>query len=112
MRIKKGDNIIVISGKDRGKLGKIIRVLPARRSLGAGGPNNEKVIVENINLKKKHQRPKTGGKKGEKIEVPRPIPGSTVALVCKNCGKPTRAGRQILPDGKKIRICKKCGLET
>jgi len=102
MRIKKGDNIIVISGKDRGKQGKIIKVLP----------NNEKVIVGNINLKKKHQRPKTGGKKGEKIEVPRPIPGSTVALVCKNCGKPTRAGRQILPDGKKIRICKKCGLET
>ena len=102
MRIKKGDNIIVISGKDRGKQGKIIKVLP----------NNEKVIVENINLKKKHQRPKTGGKKGEKIEAPRPIPGSTVALVCKNCGKPTRAGRQILPDGKKIRICKRCGLET
>ena len=102
MRIKKGDNIIVISGKDRGKQGKIIKVLP----------NNEKVIVGNINLKKKHQRPKTGGKKGEKIEAPRPIPSSTVALVCKNCGKPTRAGRQILPDGKKIRICKKCGLET
>ena len=102
MRIKKGDNIIVISGKDRGKQGKIIKVLP----------NNEKVIVENINLKKKHQRPKTGGKKGEKIEAPRPIPSSTVALVCKNCGKPTRAGRQILPDGKKIRICKRCGLET
>ena len=102
MRIKKGDNIIVISGKDRGKQGKIIKVLP----------NNEKVIVGNINLKKKHQRPKTGGKKGEKIEVPRPIPSSTVALVCKNCGKPTRAGRQILPDGKKIRICKRCGLET
>jgi len=102
MRIKKGDNIIVISGKDRGKQGKIIKVLP----------NNEKVIVGNINLKKKHQRPKTGGKKGEKIEAPRPIPSSTVALVCKNCGKPTRAGRQILPDGKKIRICKRCGLET
>jgi len=102
MRIKKGDNIIVISGKDRGKQGKIIKVLP----------NNEKVIVGNINLKKKHQRPKTGGKKGEKIEAPRPIPSSTIALVCKNCGKPTRAGRQILPDGKKIRICKRCGLET
>ena len=102
MRIKKGDNIIVISGKDRGKQGKIIKVLP----------NNEKVIVGNINLKKRHQRPKTGGKKGEKIEAPRPIPSSTVALVCKNCGKPTRAGRQILPDGKKIRICKRCGLET
>lgn len=102
MRIKKGDNIIVISGKDRGKLGKIIRVLP----------NNEEVIVENINLKKKHQRPKTGGKKGEKIEVPRPIPSSNVALICKNCGKPTRTSRRVSPDGKKIRICKKCGLEV
>ncbi|MDP3004045.1 MAG: 50S ribosomal protein L24 [Candidatus Azambacteria bacterium] len=102
MRIKKGDNIIVISGKDRGKRGKIIKVLP----------DNEKVIVENINLKKKHQRPKTGGKKGEKIEVPRPIPSSTVALICKNCGKPTRIGRRVSPNGKKIRICKKCGLET
>jgi len=108
MRIKKGDNIIVISGKDRGKKGKIIKVFP----------NNEKVIVENINLKKKHQRPKTGGKKGEKIEVPRPISVSTVTLICKNCGKPTRTGRQVpsagpsAQAGKKIRICKKCGLET
>ena len=102
MRIKRGDNIIVISGKDRGKQGKIIKVLTKEQG----------VIVENINLKKKHRRPKTGGKKGEKIEVPRPIPVSTVALICKNCGKPTRTGCQILPDGKKIRICKKCGLET
>ena len=101
MKIKKGDNIIVISGKDRGKQGKIIKVLT----------KEQRVIVENINLKKKHQRPKTGGKKGEKIDVPRPISISTVLLVCKNCGKPTRIGYQILPDGKKIRICKKCHLE-
>ena len=102
MRIKKGDNIIVISGKDRGKQGRIIKVLPARSA----------IIVENVNLKKKHQRPKTGGKKGEKIEVPRPISVSTVTLICKNCGKPTRVSRRVSPDGKKIRICKKCGLET
>lgn len=102
MKIKRGDNIIVISGKDKGKRGRIIKVLT----------KEQKVIVENINLKKKHQRPKTGGKKGEKIEVPRPIAISTVALICKNCGKPTRVSRRILPDGKKIRICKKCGLET
>jgi len=101
MKIKRGDNIIVISGKDRGKQGKVIKVLP----------NNEKIIVENINLKKKHQRPKTGGQKGEKIEVPRPVPSSTVALICKNCGKPTRIGFRTLPDGKKIRICKKCNQE-
>ena len=102
MRIRKGDNVIIISGKDKGKQGKVIKVLP----------EDEKVIVENINLKKKHQRPKTGGKKGEKIEVPRPIPSSTVALICKNCGKPTRVNRQLSPDGNKVRICKKCGLGT
>ena len=105
MRIKKGDNIIVMSGKDKSKQGKIIKVLP-------GQFNDGKVVVENVNLKKKHQRPKTAGKKGEKIEIPRPIFISTVALICRNCGKPARTGNKILADGKKIRICKKCGLET
>ena len=107
MRIKKGDNIIVISGKDKGKQGKVIRVLPTEG----------RITIENINLKKKHQRPKTSGKKGEKIETPRPVSVSSVMLVCKNCGKPVRTGYKILNDlptgkaGKKIRICKKCGLE-
>ena len=105
MRIKKGDNIIVASGKDKGKQGKVIKVLP-------GQFNDGKVIVENVNLKKKHQRPKTAGKKGEKIETPRPIFISTVVLICRNCGKPARTGNKIITDGKKIRICKKCGLET
>ncbi len=89
----------MISGKDKGKQGKIIKV------------KDDRVIVENINLKDKHQKPKAGGKKGEKIKVPRSVFTSTVMLVCKNCSKPTRIGRQILPDGSKIRICKKCGLE-
>ena len=93
MRIKKGDNVIVISGKDKGKQGKIIKVWP----------KDGKVIVENINLKKKHQKPKTGGKKGEKIEVPRPLSVSSVMIVCKNCGQPTRIGYKVLSD-KKIRI--------
>ncbi len=101
MKIRKGDNVIIISGKDKGKRGGVIKVLVKER----------KIIVENVNLKKKHQRPKVGGKKGEKIEVPRSISVSSVLLVCKNCGKPTRIGRQISPDGKKIRICKKCKLE-
>lgn len=100
MNIKKGDNVIIISGKDKGKQGKVIKVVL----------KNQKIIVENINLKKKHQRPKTAGKKGEKIEVPRPIPTAAVMMVCKNCGKPTRVGRKVISD-KKIRICKKCGLE-
>lgn len=101
MKIKKGDNIIVISGKDKGKKGAVLKVFTTEN----------KVIVENVNLKKKHQRPKTGGKKGEKIEVARPIAISNVSIVCKNCGKPTRIGHQISPDGKKVRICKKCKLE-
>lgn len=107
MKIKKGDNIIVISGKDKGKRGKIIKTYP----------KEQLVVVENINLKKKHQRPKTGGKKGEKIETPRPISVSSVMLICKNCGKSVRICYKILKDSsakrasKKLRICKKCGLE-
>lgn len=100
MKIRKGDNIIVIAGKDKGKKGKVIKVIP----------DEGRIIVENINLKKKHQRPKTAGKKGEKIEVPRPMAVSNVMLVCKNCGKPTRVGIEITPDGEKIRMCKKCKL--
>ena len=101
MKMKKGDNVVVLSGKEKGKQGRVIKVLV----------NEGKIIVENINLKKKHQKPKTGGRKGEKIEVPRPLRVSSVMLVCKSCGKPTRVGYKILPEGKKIRSCKKCGLE-
>ena len=100
MRIKKGDNVIMISGKDKGKKGKVIKSFPKDNS----------IIVENINLKKKHQKPKSGGKKGEKIEVFRPVAVSSVMLICKNCDKPARVGYKILSD-EKIRICKKCGLE-
>lgn len=101
MKLHKDDNIIVISGKDKGKRGKVIKILPW----------DGKIIVENINMKKKHQRPKTGGKKGEKIEVPRPFSISSVMLLCKNCGKPTRVGYNVSEGGKKARICKKCRLE-
>ena len=106
MKIKKGDNIIMISGKDKGKKGKVMKVLPG----------DNKIIVENINLKKKHQRPKTAGKKGEKIEVPRPVSDASAMLICSSCGQPARAGYKVLDNnlpagkaGKKIRICKKCG---
>lgn len=100
MKIRKGDNVIMIAGKDKNKTGKVIKVFP----------KEDKVIVENINLKKKHQRAKTGGKKGEKIEVPRPVSVASVMLVCKSCGKPTRASYQAISN-KKLRICKKCKSE-
>lgn len=101
MKIKKGDNIIVTSGKDKGKYGKVILAFPKERS----------VIIENVNLKKKHQKPKVSGKKGEKIETPRPISISSVMLVCKSCGKPSRTGFIINENGRKLRICKKCKAE-
>lgn len=102
MKIRKGDNVIVVSGKDKGKRGKVINA----------SPREQLIVVENINLKKKHQKPKSSGKKGEKIETPRPMSVSSVMLICKDCGKPTRSGYKILENEKKIRICKKCGLES
>lgn len=101
MKIHKGDDVIVISGKDKGKQGKVIKSLP----------KEQLIVIENINLKKKHQKPKSGGKKGEKIETPRPISVSNVMMICKNCRKPTRINYKILGNDKKIRMCKKCGLE-
>ena len=91
----------MISGKDKGKQGKVVLALPKENS----------VIIENINLKKKHQKPKVGGKKGEKIETPRPVSISSVMLVCKICGKPSKIGYAISENGQKLRICKKCKAE-
>ncbi len=97
MRIKKGDNVIIQKGKDRGKSGKVIRVL-----------NNEmKVIVEGLNLFKKHVRPKRQGEKGETVNVARPISVANVALECTHCKKGVRVGirreKNII-----MRVCKKC----
>ncbi len=100
MKIKKGDNVVIISGKDRGKKGKVIEALP----------KEEKVVVEGVNLKKKHIRPKKSGEKGQIIEMPSPIDASDAKIVCKECGQAVRAG--FKREGrKKIRICKKCGKE-
>ncbi len=97
MRIKKGDNVIIQKGKDRGKSGKVIRVL-----------NNEmKVIVEGLNLFKKHVRPKRQGEKGETVNVARPISVANVALECTHCKKGVRV---VIRREKNIimRVCKKC----
>ena len=98
MKIKKGDTVLVISGKWRGKTGKVLRAFP--REL--------KVLVEGVNIVKKHQRPRRTGEKGQIVEIPKPIPVSKVKLVCPSCKKATRVGYKIEGD-KKFRICKKCG---
>ncbi|OGF62682.1 50S ribosomal protein L24 [Candidatus Giovannonibacteria bacterium RIFCSPHIGHO2_01_FULL_45_33] len=97
-KIKKGDMVVVISGKDRGKNAKVINVFP----------KEERIVVEGVAMKKVHRRPRKQGQKGEVVSLPSPIHSSNVLLYCKNCGKGSRAGFKFLDDGKKVRICKKC----
>jgi len=100
MKIRKGDTVSIISGKDRGKTGKVLKALPKERRL----------LIEGVNLRKKHIRPKKEGEKGQIIKTPSPIDVSNVKIICSKCGEPTRAGYRI-EDDKKYRICKKCGKE-
>lgn len=98
MKIHKGDTVLIISGKDRGRKGKVIEALPKKG----------RIVVEGINLRKKHVRPKKSGEKGQIVTVPAPFNVSDLKLVCPKCGKATRVGYKV-EDKKKYRICKKCG---
>ena len=100
MNIRKDDKVVVLSGKDKGKQGKIL----------VSDPKAMKVIVEGVNVATKHQKPRKQGEEGGIIKVETPIYAAKVQLVCPKCGKPTRVGHQIV-DGKKSRVCKKCGAE-
>ncbi len=97
MKIKKGDRVKVIAGKDVGKDGVIMRVLP----------DKNKVIVEGVNIAKKHQRPTRATMQGGIIDKDMPIHASNVALICGSCGA-TRLGYRFDDAGKKIRVCRKC----
>jgi large subunit ribosomal protein L24 len=98
MSIRAGDRVKVIAGKDKGKEGKVLRVRPESR----------RVIVERVNMMKKHQRPTNKRPQGGIIEIEAPIHVSNVMLVCPSCSQPTRTGR-VREDGARIRTCKKCG---
>ncbi len=98
MRIRKGDRVRVLTGKDRGKEGEVSRALPAKN----------KVIVDGVNVAKKHQKPTRATMQGGIIDKDMPIPVANVAIICSSCG-PTRIGYRFDPDGTKIRVCKKCG---
>ena len=100
MNIKKDDKVIVLSGKDKGKQGKVL----------SADPKAMKVVVEGVNVATKHQKPMKQGQDGGIIKVETPIYVSKVQLVCPKCGKGTRVGHKIA-DGKKVRVCKKCGKE-
>ncbi len=99
LRIKKNDRVMVISGNDKGKIGKIIRVLP----------NKGRVVVENVNIAKKSKRKSQKDPKGGFIDFEMPIHISNVMLIDKQTNKPTRFGASILKDGTKVRISKKTG---
>jgi large subunit ribosomal protein L24 len=99
MKVRKDDKVIVLSGKDKGKEGKVLKA----------DPEDRKGVVQGINVASKHQKPRKQGQEGGIIKMETPIYASKVMVVCPKCGKPTRVGHEIAADGTKTRICKKCG---
>lgn len=99
IHVKTGDTVIVLSGKDRGKKGKVLQV----------SPKENKVIVEKVNMVKKHVKPRRMGEQGGIVKAEGAMYASKVQLVCPRCNKPTRVGHKLYDDGTKARICKKCG---
>ena len=99
MHVRKGDIVVVITGKDAGKKGKILEAQPKKN----------RVVVEGVNIVKRHMKPTRAEPQGGIIEKPAPIHVSNVMLFCSKCNRPVRVGKKILPDGKKERVCKKCG---
>lgn len=98
MTIKAGDNVLVITGKDKGKQGKVMEVFP----------ETNRVTVDGVNVVKKHQKPRSQQDKGGIISKVAPIDASNVMVVCPSCGKPSRVAHKEV-NGKKVRVCKKCG---
>jgi large subunit ribosomal protein L24 len=101
LKLKKGDEVVVLAGKDIGKRGEISRVIPGRSM----------VIVDGVNIVKKHQKQTRQTMQAGIIDKEMPIHISNVALVCKSCG-PTRVGYRFGTDGTKVRVCRKCGTDV
>lgn len=112
MKIKTGDTVVVISGKDNYKHEKAwldSHKIVTHKVLSAD-PKTGKVTVEGVNVATKHQKPRKQGQDGGIIKVETPIYVNKVQLYCEKCGKPVRAGYKLV-DGKKVRVCRKCGAE-
>ena len=100
MNVKKNDTVVVLSGKDKGKKGKVLSV----------DPESRKVIVEGISVASRHQKPRKQGEEGGILPKETPIYACKVQAVCPKCDKATRVAHKIV-DGKKVRVCKHCGAE-
>lgn len=98
MHIKSGDNVLVIAGKDKGKKGKVLAVLPKQG----------KAIVEGVAMATKHKKPRAAGQPGGIMKQETAIDASNIMNICSKCNKPTRIARKVLEDGKTVRYCKKC----
>lgn len=99
MHVRAGDHVMVLSGKDKGKSGKVIEVNPAKGT----------VLIEGINMATKHVRPRRMDQQGGIIHQEAPIDASNAMLVCSKCKKPSRTERKVEENGRKVRMCKKCG---
>jgi large subunit ribosomal protein L24 len=99
MKIRKNDNVLVITGKDRGKKGKVRFAYPKK----------QRVIIEGVNFIKKHSKARGAARQAGIIDLEAPLHVSNVMLVCDKCGKPARVGFRTLEDGRKVRFCKACG---
>ena len=99
MKIQKGDQVMVLQGKDKGKKAEVVRAIP----------DSQKVILEGVNVAKRHAKPTRATQQGGVIDKFMPVHISTVALICKSCDRPTRIGYKFEDDGEKVRVCKKCG---
>ena len=101
LKIKKNDTVVILSGKDKGKKGKVLGTVPSER----------KVVVEGCNMVTCHIRPRKQGEEGGILQKEAPIYACKVQKVCPKCNKPTRPAHKMLADGKKVCVCKKCGAE-
>ena len=101
MKLKVDDTVKVTAGKDRGRVGKVQKLFPRKN----------KVLVEGVNMYKKHQKPQGQGKPGGIIDITRPLSIASVALICPKCKQQTRVGYKLEDSGKKMRICRKCQKE-
>jgi large subunit ribosomal protein L24 len=99
MNIRKNDSVMVIAGRERGKTGKVLRVLS----------DKDAAIIERVNLVKRHSRPRGPQQPGGIVEKEAKIHLSNLMLMCDKCNAPVRAGRKVLPDSEKVRICRRCG---
>lgn len=97
-KVRKNDTVQVLAGREKGKQGKVTRVLP----------KEQRVVIDGVNIRKRHVKAKRPGEQAGIVEFPAPLHISNVALVCAKCGRPSRIGFRFLEDGSKVRYCKRC----